>query len=382
MSKLLIAHGGAPTAVLNASLAGAVREAQSHADIDGILGARHGTAGILKEDFADLGSLTQPELKALSLSPGSAIGTSRTPLEAGDYARMRDVLRRHGIRYVLLAGGNGTMDTCLRLWNLCRQDDIFVGGIPKTIDNDLALTDHAPGYGSAARFAAVSMREIAAEVAALPIHVCIVEYMGRNAGWIAAASALARRKAEDAPHLILLPEVPFDEDDFLERVQRIWTLGKGVVVAVSEGIRRADGTPVAPPVFTSGRATYFGAVSQYLSRLVIEKLGIKARCETPGILGRCCAELVSDTDRREAEAMGALAARTVLKGQGGQMAGLKRISEDPYRCSEILIPLENMKLTERSIPDAWLMPYDVSPAFLDWCRPLIGGALPETVMEL
>ena len=382
MSKLLIAHGGAPTAVLNASLAGAVREAQSHADIDSILGARHGTAGILKEDYADLGSLTQPELKALSLSPGSAIGTSRTPLEAGDYARMRDVLRRHGIRYVLLAGGNGTMDTCLRLWNLCRQDDIFVGGIPKTIDNDLALTDHAPGYGSAARFAAVSMREIAADVAALPIHVCIVEYMGRNAGWIAAASALARRKAEDAPHLILLPEVPFDEDDFLERVQRIWTLGKGVVVAVSEGIRRADGTPVAPPVFTSGRATYFGAVSQYLSRLVIEKLGIKARCETPGILGRCCAELVSDTDRREAEAMGALAARTVLKGQGGQMAGLKRISEDPYRCSEILIPLENMKLTERSIPDAWLMPYDVSPAFLDWCRPLIGGALPETVMEL
>ena len=376
MAQLLIAHGGAPTAVINASLAGAVREAQRAGKVDGILGAARGTGGILKESFMDLTGLDETALQALTASPASAIGTSRTPLEEGDYADIVRVLKKHGIGYVLLTGGNGTMDTCAKLWEACRKDGILVGGIPKTIDNDLDLTDHAPGFGSAARFAAVSMREIAADVAALPIHVCIVEYMGRNAGWIAAASALAREKAGDAPHLLLVPEVPFDEADFLKEVTRIWKQGRGVVVAVSEGIRYADGTPVAPPLFTSGRAVYFGAVSQYLCTLVIEKLGIKARCETPGILGRCCGEMASPVDRTEAESLGALAARTVLNGTGGMMAGLRRVSDEPYQCEEILIPLEGLALHERPLPPEYLARYNVTDAFLRWCRPLIGNQLP------
>ena len=379
MAKLLIAHGGAPTAVINASLAGAVREAQKSGKTDGILGAAYGTGGILKESFLDLGSLDSASLEALRLSPASAIGTSRTPLEQKDYEAILWVLKAHDIGYVLLTGGNGTMDTCAKLWERCRDAGIIVGGIPKTIDNDLDLTDHAPGYGSAARFAAVTMREIAADVAALPIHVCIVEYMGRNSGWVAAASALARKTPDSAPHLILVPEAPFDEADFLEEVQKIWKKSRGVVVAVSEGIRYADGTPVAPPMYTSGRAVYFGAVSQYLSRLVIEKLGVKARCETPGILGRCCAEMVSDIDRWEAEALGALAARTVLSGIGGMMAGLRRVSDAPYRCEEILIPLNRLTLHERLLPKEYLGHYDVTEAFLRWCRPLIGEKLPEII---
>ena len=377
MAKMLITHGGAPTAVINASLAGAVREAQKSGKTDGILGALHGTGGILREAFCDLSGLDSASLEKLSFSPASAIGTSRTPLEPGDYEEIVRVLKAHDIGYVLLTGGNGTMDTCAKLWAMCRGEGIAVGGIPKTIDNDLDLTDHAPGYGSAARFAAAAMREIASDVAALPIHVCFVEYMGRNSGWVAAASALSRQKEGDAPHLILLPEVPFDEEDFLRRVKCVWEKGHGVVAAVSEGIRYADGTPVAPPVFSSGRAVYFGAVSQYLCRLVIEKLGIKARCETPGILGRCCGEMVSPADRGEAESLGALAARTVLAGIGGTMAGLRRVSDDPYRCEEILIPLEGLSLHERPMPPEYLAPYDVTGSFLRWCRPLIGEGLPE-----
>ena len=377
MSKLLIAHGGAPTAVINASLYGAVQEARRSGRIDGILGADHGSGGILAERFHDLNALTDAELEAIRVSPASAIGTSRTPLEEADYEQMTRILQKHDIGYVLFTGGNGSMDTCARLGHACEGKGIVVGGIPKTIDNDIDLTDHAPGYGSAARFAAQSMAEIASDVAALPIHVCIVEYMGRNAGWITAASVLAREEAEDAPHMILLPEVPFEEEAFLKRVQELWQRGHGVVVAVSEGICRADGTPVAPPIFTAGRATYYGAVSQYLCGLVIQKLGIKSRYEVPGILGRCCDEMVSPLDRAEAEAMGALAARTVLSGKGGCMAALKRISDDPYQCEEILVPVEQLALRERMFPREWITEdgFGVTEAFARWCRPLLGGPL-------
>ena len=377
MSKLLIAHGGAPTAVINASLYGAVAEAKRSGRVSGILGAAHGSAGILAEQFYDLGALTETQLETIRRSPASAIGTSRTPLEEGDYEKMARVLQKHDIGYVLFTGGNGSMDTCARLGRACAGTGILVGGIPKTIDNDIDLTDHAPGYGSAARFAAQAMAEIAADVASLPIHVCIVEYMGRNAGWITAASILARQQAGDAPHLVLLPEAPFEEEAFLRRVQTIWQLGRGVVVAVSEGIRRVDGSPVAPPVFTAGRAAYYGAVSQHLCSLVIRKLGIKARCEVPGILGRCCEEMVSPLDRAEAEAMGARAARAVLAGQGGFMAALKRVSDEPYRCEEILVPVEQLSLRERAFPKSWITSsgFDVAEGFARWCRPLIGGPL-------
>ena len=377
MSKLLIAHGGAPTSVINASLYGAVMEARKSGLVDGILGADHGSGGILAERFRDLGALTDAQLEALRVSPASAIGTSRTPLEAADYEQMARILQKHDIRYVLFTGGNGSMDTCARLSRACEGTGIVVGGIPKTIDNDIDLTDHAPGYASAARFAAQTMLEIASDVASLPIHVCIVEYMGRNAGWITAASTLAREEADDAPHMVLLPEVPFEEDKFLAKVRELWDRRHGVVVAVSEGICLADGTPVAPPVFTAGRATYYGAVSQYLCSLVIKKLGIKSRCEVPGILGRCCTEMVSPLDREEAEAMGALAARTVLSGKGGYMAALKRVSDDPYKCEEILVPVEELALHERVFPREWVAKdgFDVTDDFRSWCRPLLGGPL-------
>jgi len=378
MSKLLIAHGGGPTVVINASLYGAVKEALASGKVDAVWGAVHGSAGILNEEFVDLGAQDAGALELLKHSPASAIGTSRTPLYEPEYARMAEVLKKHDIGYVLFTGGNGSMDTCGRLARACEGTGVVVGGIPKTIDNDIAVTDHAPGYASAARFAAVTMKQIAADVASMPIHVCFVEFMGRNTGWITAASALARTGEGTAPHIILMPEIPFNEDKFLAQVKQVWDQGKGVVVAVSEGICYEDGTPVAPPIFKTERATYFGDVSGYLTKLVIEKLGIKARSEKAGLLGRCCTDLASEVDIEEAVRMGALAARTVLSGKGGMMPGLKRISDEPYRCEEILIPVEEVMLHERLFPKEYIADngIDVTEAFIRWAKPLV-GELPE-----
>ena len=377
MSKLLIAHGGGPTCVINASLYGAVKEALASGKVDAVWGAIHGSAGILKEEFVDLGALGD-KLEQLKVSPASAIGTSRTPLYEPEYARMREVLLKHDVGYVLFTGGNGSMDTCGRLARACEDTNIIVGGIPKTVDNDIGITDHAPGYASAARFAAITMKQIAADVASMPIHVCFVEFMGRNTGWITAAAALARTEEGDAPHIILLPEVPFNEEKFLADVKRVWEKGKGVVVAVSEGICYEDGTPVAPPIYKTDRATYFGDVSGELTRMVIEKLGIKARNEKGGILGRCCTTMASEVDVEEAIRLGALSARTVLSGKGGMMPGLKRISDEPYQCEEILIPVEQVMLHERLFPKEYIAEngIDVTDEFIRWAKPLV-GELPE-----
>ena len=373
MANLLIAHGGGPTAVINASLYGAVMEAKNSGLVEHIYGAVHGSSGILSENFVDLAAAPQEELEKLLTTPGSAIGTSRTHLEPEDYQEMARILKKHDIRYVLFTGGNGSMDTCGKLRAAC-QGEILVAGIPKTIDNDISVIDHAPGYGSAANFIVQCTAEIAQDVHSLPIHVCIIETMGRNAGWITAAAALARRYKGDAPDMICLPEVPFDEEKFLARVKELSDQKGGVVVVVSEGLKKADGSTVAPPLFEEGRARYDGEVGSYLARLIIQKLGIKARSEKPGIWGRACAQAQSPVDQQEAVRMGALAARAVLEGTSGVMAGLLRRSTSPYVCEEVLVPIEQVMLEERLMPREFISEdgFDVTDAFCDWCRPLLG----------
>ena len=222
MSKgnLLIVHGGAPTAVINASLYGAVTEAKKHPEVDKVLGAIGGSGGVLREDFCELQSVPEQTLRLLLQTPASAIGTSRDPLSPEDYADMAAICKKRGIRWVLFNGGNGSMDACGKLYKACAAAgaDVRVVGIPKTVDNDIAVTDHAPGFGSAARYIAAVTSEISQDVRSLPIHVCVIEAMGRNAGWVTAASALARSGNGDGPDLIYLPERPFDEEEFLEKV--------------------------------------------------------------------------------------------------------------------------------------------------------------------
>ena len=382
-ANVLVVHGGGPTAVINASLYGVVEEAKKSGSIGKVYGAIGGSGGILKENFLDLMQVPEEKLSLLLQTPATAIGSSRYALEQEDYDAMAGIFRKHGIRYVLLNGGNGTMDTCGRIFEACRGEDIYVVGIPKTIDNDIAITDHTPGYGSAARFIAASTAEVGADVRALPIHVCVMEAMGRNAGWITAASALARKKPGDAPHLIYLPERPFHEEEFLEDVKHLYDEKGGVVVVASEGLKNEKGEPIVPPIFKVGRATYYGDVSAYLANLVIQKLGIKARSEKPGLCGRASIAWQSPVDRDEAVLAGRQALRTAMAGRSGVMIGLIRDEREDggYHVHTSAIPIKEVMLHERVLPDEYINDRgnDVTEAFLKWCRPLIGPELRDFV---
>ncbi len=376
---LLVVHGGGPTAVINASLYGAVDEALNAPQVGRVLGALGGVDGILEGRFVDFSQVDAAALARLPFSPSSAIGTSRKPLEDEDYAQLAQALAKHGIRWLLPTGGNGTMDTCGKIWRACKEAGvpIDVVGIPKTMDNDIAVTDHAPGFASAARYMAASVSEVCCDVRGLPIHVAVVEAMGRSAGWVTAASVLADESGCGGPDLIYLPERDFDQARFLDDVQKlIDEKGSGVVV-VSEGLHDTAGTPVAPPLMTVGRATYFGDVSAHLSRLIISELGYKSRSEKPGLLGRASIAWQSDVDREEAIECGRHAVRAALEGDSGKMIGIKRVSDSPYAVEYIRIPIEQVMLDERTLPDEYINEAGngVTDAYRAWLSPLIGAPL-------
>ena len=372
--NLILIHGGGPTAVINASLAGAIRQAKKEPGVDRILAAIGGTGGLMRGQVRDLTDITEEELALLERTPGSAIGTSRDALEEPEYRLLAEKCVEFGAKYVLMNGGNGTMDACGKLCATLEGTGIRVMGIPKTMDNDIAVTDHAPGFGSAARYIAQSVAEVTADVRGLPIHVVVIEASGRNAGWITAASALARQAGVDGPDLIYLPERPFDEEQYLRDVQKLIEEKRGVVVVASEGLKDKDGKPIVEPVFQVGRATYFGDVSAHLANLVIRKLGIKARSEKPGIAGRASAAYQSRIDREEAVEAGSTAVRAAVEGKNGVMVGFRRLPGAEYRTETILIPIEEVMLHERTMPKEFIADngHDVTQAFIDWCRPLLG----------
>ena len=381
--NVLVVHGGGPTAVINSSLYGVLKEAKECGKIGKVYGAMGGSEAILKERFLDLLQFPEEKLKLLLTTPATAIGSSRYALEEADYAAMPMIFEKYNIRYVLLNGGNGTMDTCGRIYHACREAGVKVVGIPKTIDNDIAITDHTPGFGSAARYIAATTAEAGVDVKSLPIHVCVIEAMGRNAGWIAASSALARKKPGDAPHLIYLPEYPFNEEEFLEDVKRLHEEKGGVVVVASEGLKNEKGEPIVPPIFKTDRATYYGDVSAHLANLVVKRLGIKARNEKPGICGRASIAWQSPVDRDEAVLAGREALRAAMRGESGVMIGFIR-DETPdgsYKIHVESIPIEQVMLYERVIPETYVneRKNDVTQEFVDWCRPLIGPELPDFI---
>ena len=380
--NLLIVHGGGPTAVMNGSLYGAIKEAKKSEKIGHIYGANNGTGGFLKKDFLELENVPEEKLKLLLQTPGTAIGTSRDPIEQEHYEKMADILEEENIKYVLFNGGNGTMDTCGKLHKTCQKRglDVKVMGIPKTTDNDIAVTDHSPGFGSAARYMAACTQELAADVRSLPIHVVVMEASGRNAGWITASSALAGEKGY-APDLIYLPERAFDEDKFIEDVKKLLEKKSGILVVASEGLTDKDGKPIVKPVFKTERATYFGDVSSHLANLVIQKLGYKARGEKPGLLGRASIFMQSQVDIEEAQLAGELACRAALNGESGKMVAFSRVSENPYEMKPFLVDIDEVMMYERKMPDEFINEEGngVTQAFLDWCRPLIGEELPDMI---
>ncbi|MBT9775970.1 diphosphate--fructose-6-phosphate 1-phosphotransferase [Clostridium sp. MCC353] len=383
MENVLVVHGGGPTAVINSSLYGIIEEAKESGRIDKVYGAIGGSEAIFQERFLDLMQFPEEKLKLLLETPATAIGSSRYALEKEDYEAMVGIFKKHDIKYVLLNGGNGTMDTCGKIYEVCKNEGICVVGVPKTVDNDIAITDHTPGFGSAARYIAATTEEVGADIKSLPIHVCVIEAMGRNAGWITAASVLARKKPGDAPHLVYLPERAFNEEEFLEDVKRLYDQLGGVVVVASEGLRGADGEPIVPPIFKSGRATYYGDVSAYLANLVIQKLGIKARSEKPGICGRSSIAWQSPVDRDEAVLAGRKALQAALNGESGVMAGFIRdeTEDGSYKIHVRMIPISEVMLYEKVLPEEYINERgnDVTEEFAKWCRPLIGPELRDFI---
>ena len=372
--NMLIAHGGGPTPVINSSLLGAVHEAKKRPEIETIYGARFGAEGILAGDLIDLGEVPNGQLDLLARTPASAIGSCRRKLTDADYPAVLECFKKFNIRYFFYNGGNDSMDTCNKVYQLACESgyELNVIGIPKTIDNDLAVTDHCPGFGSAAKYAAASSLELAQDAAALPIHVVVMEMMGRNAGWITAASALFT-DLMPCEHLVYLPETDFNKDEFLAAVKEKWAKGRGLLVTVSEGIHYAGGVPVADSGIVDGFGHKVpGGAAQTLSDMIMNETGIKSRSEKPGLLGRTSVALMSDVDQKEAELAGAVAVRSAVEGKTGFMVGFKTVREPEYKTETVLIPLEQVANAEKTFPLEWITPGGVTDEFRAYCRPLIG----------
>ncbi|MCK5174154.1 MAG: 6-phosphofructokinase [Planctomycetes bacterium] len=376
--NLVIAQGGGPTAVINASLAGVVAEAKESGEIDRIYAAHHGIEGLMKEDFIDCSDLSGSDIERLKNTPSSAPGSCRYKVSENDHGRIIEVLKKHNIGYFLYNGGNDSMDTCNKVSIIAKE--IVVIGVPKTIDNDLALTDHCPGFGSAARYAAVTTLELGLDVRALPIHAVVIEIMGRNAGWLVAATALARTGGFKAPHLIYFPERTFDKDSFVSDVKAAQAeYGTGIVIAVSEGITDKDGKPVADSGIVDGFGHVIpGGTGQALSTILLQN-GIKSRSEKPGLVGRASKLLVSECDREEAFTAGRESVRAAVSGKSGSMVGYKRISSEPYSIEYELIDLAKVANVEKKLPDNFINAAgnDVTDAFIEYCKPLIGDPIPD-----
>jgi 6-phosphofructokinase len=373
-----IAHGGGPTAVLNSSLAGVCDAWRRHRENDRLFGAIFGIRGLLENHFVDLTSLSTERLNEAARAPGSLIGSSRQALNDDDYAAILRVFEERDVHCFFYTGGNGSMDTALRLSRIARERgaNLQVIGIPKTIDNDLAVTDHTPGYPSAARFFIHAARDVGLDNRALPTPICILETLGRNTGWITAATALARSHPDAAPHLIYFPERPVSLDRIAADVERVYRQIGRVVIAVCEGQLDETGQPFGADVDRPESAVHRLAsnLGHTLASALARKTGLRARAEKPGLMGRSCAPLASDFDRAEAFACGRAAVEAAILGQTEKMVTLRRVSNEPYECTTALTELDRVARFERALPPEWISPEgnDVAGGFREYLAPLVG----------
>ncbi len=386
--NVIVAQSGGPTAAINASLAGVVNAVINHDCYDKIYGALHGIQGVLKKDFKELTNMHNASYSSIDLlrnSPAMFLGSCRYKMpdyneDSSIYEQLFDTFNEMNIGAFFYIGGNDSMDTAAKLAEYAKKigSDIKFAGVPKTIDNDLINTDHTPGYGSAAKYIASTMLEIAYDtyIYDLPC-VTIVEIMGRNAGWLTAAAALARNKYNKTPQLIYLPEVPFIEDTFIKDLKSELTKSNNVVVAISEGIRDKEGNYISS---TNAKNDKFGhaqlsGAGKYLEHLVKETLGIKCRSIELNILQRCAAHLASRTDLEEAMKLGETAVNLTAEGKTGFMTTLRRKSNIPYVCDIETSELSLIANAERKVPLEWIAPShnDVTKELIDYILPLIRG---------
>ena len=385
--KLVIAVGGGPTAVINQSLAGAVLEARLFSQIERIYGARYGVRGIVNQDFVDLSAESRANLEAIADTPSSALGSTR---DKPDLAYCRDIfasLKAHGASWFLYIGGNDTADTVRIVSEEAAKEgyDLRSIHIPKTIDNDLMENDHTPGFPSAARFVAQAFMGADLDNRSLPgVYVAVI--MGRHAGFLTAASAAARTVEGDGPHLIYLPERIFDEAKLVSEVKSVHDRLGRCVIALSEGIRDTDGTPlsvklaerVEKDAHGNVQLSGTGALADLLCEEIKSKLGIKrVRGDTFGYLQRSFAGCASDVDRREAREVGEFAVKQAIWGTGDGSVAIRRIGD--YSVDYALVKLAKVGGKTKVMADAFIAPSgsDVTAAFQAYLRPLLGSDLPQ-----
>ena len=375
--NLLVVQGGGPTQVLNTTLAAIVDEARE--PFDRIYGARRGISGFLRDEIVDLGRLQAGDLALLRATPGAALGSSRAKLSERELAQLPELLGRHEVHDVLFMGGNGTMRGAEVIGRHCHDAgyDAQVLGVPKTVDNDIAVTDRCPGFASAARYIAESTRDLGMDVRSLPQPVSILETMGRSVGWLAAAAAQGKRDEQDAPHLVYLPERPFDMDDFLSSLDGIVTQQGWAVVVVSEGIRDRSGRYVYqvedPTQSDPLHRPITGGVAQFLSEAVARNLKMRCRSEKPGLLGRASMLHAAAQDLKDADLVGRSAVRGLLAGETGKMVALLPLGDAGETCTSF-VPLDAVAEVERPIPAAWTRDgaIPVGDEFFQYLQPLIG----------
>lgn len=386
VGNALLGQSGGPTSVINASAAGVFIEALTQENITGVFGAVHGIKGILEEDFIDISKEDLEELKRLKNTPSSSIGSVRYKLkdpkkDDSEYRRLLEVFRKYNIRYFFYNGGNDSMDTCNKISKFFKKEgfDCNVMGVPKTIDNDLNVTDHSPGYGSAAKYVATTFMELFhdATVYDQPM-ITVVEVMGRNAGWLTAAAALAQYKGQ-GPDLMYLPEKTFDPEVFFRDVDRVLKQKGKVIVAVSEGIKTKDGKYV-PELYQELKKDAFGhaqlgGTAQALVSELGNRFNVKLRAIEFSLMQRSAAHLASKVDVTEAFNAGRKAVKAAVAGATDKMIGFKRISSNPYKIKYVRIPLQKAANEEQKVPLHWIKEDNtgLTQAYIDYALPLIQG---------
>lgn len=386
-ANLLVAQSGGPTVAINSSLAGVISQAIASGKIDKVFGARNGIQGVLKEELTVLSDIfhTEEQIKQLQHTPSMYLGSCRYKLkdpdvDESDYLRIIEMLKKYEIKYFFYIGGNDSMDTVAKLSKYAKEKgyEIYVMGIPKTIDNDLEAIDHTPGFGSAAKYIATSILEIAHDTYIYDMEsVLIVEIMGRNAGWLAASSVLARTEYSTAPDLIYLPERPFSTACFVQDVKELLKTKKQVIIAVSEGLCDTEGTYVSSQ---EANTDQFGHVrlsgtGKYLEHLIHDTIGCKVRSVELNVLQRCASHIASLTDIQESFELGKRGVNYVLDGVTGCMVRLLRVSDEPYTVEYSVEDINKIANEERKVPLEWINERgnDVTEEMVRYLKPLIQG---------
>lgn len=388
--NIIVGQSGGPTSVINSSLAGVYKNAIERG-FHKVYGMLHGIQGLLDEQYVDLSTQIHSELdiELLKRTPSAFLGSCRFKLpeiheNREIFEKIFEILNRLEIDSFIYIGGNDSMDTIKKLSDygiITGQPQKFLG-VPKTIDNDLALTDHTPGFGSAAKYIGASTKEIIRDALGLTYHkpmITVIEVMGRNAGWLTAASALSRVNGGEGPNLIYLCEPAFDTEQFLKDVQEKLEQKDSVLVAISEGIHDSEGRYVSEQVQSDAQDqfghSYIAGSAKVLEELVRDRIGCKVRSIELNLMQRCAAHLASATDLEESRMLGMKACQCALEKQGGQMASIRRISADPYRVEYTSVPVSEVANKEKKVPLPWITEdgHDVTEEMMAYLRPLILG---------